>query len=180
MNESINQSISFCTRQLVNQSITISESIHCYIIQSINQSMNQSCFDQTSSISGGVILFLYRTLANYFMWTLIKEMQDSLPSSITKLFFELEKALTGAKTEDPRWQRCLRKVESTMGMALGAILVREKFKDEDKKEVINCDEQFRTNIIEKVMQILICKKFKNLIYFANHLCIDNRQFWHLC
>ena len=62
-------------------------------------------------------------------------MKDYLPSTITKLFFNLEKALLGVQIEDPRWQQCLRKMESSMGMALGAILVKEKFKDEDKKEV---------------------------------------------
>ena len=64
-------------------------------------------------------------------------MKDYLPSTIKKMFFNLERAITGVQIEDPRWQQCLRKMEFSMGMALGAILVREKFKDEDKKEVHN-------------------------------------------
>lgn len=67
-------------------------------------------------------------------------MEDYLPNKVTDMFFNLEKPMTGAQVEDPRWQRCLRKLESGMGMALGAILIREKFRDEDKKEVCKNEE----------------------------------------
>ena len=62
-------------------------------------------------------------------------MKSYMPSAVTKTFFNFEKELSGVQVEDPKWQTCLREMESNMGMALSAIFVREKFKDEDKKEV---------------------------------------------
>ena len=62
-------------------------------------------------------------------------MKDYLPTATTKAFFAAEKLRTGTEIQDPRWQRCLRKVEATMGMALGALLVKDKISNADKHEV---------------------------------------------
>ena len=74
-------------------------------------------------------------MANYFMWSLAKDFQEFLPTTVMDIFSGID-SLAISKPGS-RWQLCLKKAEETMGMALGAIYVREKFDDKDKKEVCN-------------------------------------------
>jgi len=92
------------------------------------------------------------TIAKYFIWRVIKELKDYMPSTITKTFFNYEKAKSGVQVEAPKWQTCLREMEVNMGMALSAIFVREKFKDEDKKEVETMIDNIKNSFLSIVQK----------------------------
>ena len=77
----------------------------------------------------------FRTVANYFIWTVVRGLVKLLSKPFIQAYFEFEKTMYGVEVQDPRWQQCIRMLGQTMGMAVGAIFVKEKFKSETKDEV---------------------------------------------
>ena len=59
-------------------------------------------------------------------------MRDLLPKYPTDVFFEAEQA----EEQGPRWQKCIAKAETNMGMALSVMLIKDLLKNNDQKQVI--------------------------------------------
>eukprot|EP00794_Sanderia_malayensis_P000527 gene527-1180_t len=88
------------------------------------------------------------TLANYFVWSLVKEFKEFLPRKIRDVFLKLLNAPDSKR--EVRWQKCLRQVESMMDMALGAMLVKETIDDSDKKEVSKMIDNIKDSFLDIV------------------------------
>ena len=74
-------------------------------------------------------------MANYFTWSLTQNLRNALPRSFEKVYFKYMQALTGVKTEKPRWEQCIEESETYMGMALGAFFIKQKQQLSFKNEV---------------------------------------------
>jgi putative endopeptidase len=55
----------------------------------------------------------------YLRWTLVNDAAPTLGHALVDEDFRFRQALTGAKTLEPRWRRCVRLVDAGMGEALG-------------------------------------------------------------
>ena len=78
----------------------------------------------------------FRTMANYFAWTLLHNYIETLPQNFGDAHFEFLKIMRGLVDPEPKWEMCIYFSESYMGFALASILVKEAF-NEDMKEEVN-------------------------------------------
>ena len=58
-----------------------------------------------------------------------------LPQEFLDAALELDKVESGVKEYPARWRRCISKVESVLGFALGALYIQENFAESSKTEV---------------------------------------------
>ena len=78
----------------------------------------------------------FRILANYMMWTVVSYYAASLSRRFREVFLQFNEETSGSRLpEDPRWQKCLKEVDGSFGMALGVLFVDKKFKGESKSTV---------------------------------------------
>ena len=77
----------------------------------------------------------FRTMANYFTWTLLHNYIETLPQNFGDAHFEFLKIMRGLVAPEPRWEMCIYFSESYMGFALASILVKETFNEDMKEEV---------------------------------------------
>ena len=77
----------------------------------------------------------FRVLANYIVWRSVEPLTGYLPAEFLSAALELDKVESGIKEYPVRWKRCLNKVESSLGFALGALYIQENFAEKSKAEV---------------------------------------------
>lgn len=75
-------------------------------------------------------------IANYVMWRVAMSSADFLSNPLRNLQHEFHKVLTGKDARDARWQECVAIVLEHYPHALGALYVREHFKEESKAMVL--------------------------------------------
>ncbi|XP_013379563.1 neprilysin-1 isoform X2 [Lingula anatina] len=82
----------------------------------------------------------HRVLANYMLWRLVKLFVPELSKDFREQRNSYRKVIQGVVKEKVRWQKCVEYANERMGMAVGALFVREHFKKESKDtatEMIN-------------------------------------------
>lgn len=75
-----------------------------------------------------------RTVANYMLWKFVRYRINSLDDRFKDAKDSFYNVLIGRKRSPPRWKICVNQVNSNMGMAVGAMFVREYF-DNNSKQV---------------------------------------------
>ena len=84
-------------------------------------------------IGGKVSIGEWKT---YLRWHLYRQTADQLPRRFVDEKFHWRQALVGAKTLPPRWKRCVRSVDASMGEALAQPFVKKTLGDEGKATVV--------------------------------------------
>lgn len=113
-----------------------------------------------------------RVLANYIVWSAVNAQVGYFPSKFIEASFLLSKVESGIAAVDPRWQRCVSKVNSAFGYASSALYVQRHFAKESRSKVLDIvkeiedafikgiplvswmDEKTREIAIEKVRKIV--------------------------
>lgn len=84
-------------------------------------------------IRGNVSIAEWKT---YLRWHLFRQTAGDLPQRFVDEQFRWRKALVGATSLPPRWKRCVRAVDSSMGEALAQPFVKRTLGDEGKAQVV--------------------------------------------
>ena len=69
------------------------------------------------------------------MWRSVESLTGYLTPEFLSAALELDKVESGIQEYPDRWKRCLGKVESSLGFALGALYIHKNFDDKSKAEV---------------------------------------------
>ena len=94
---------------------------------------------KVNTVSGYMYLvFVYRVLANYIVWRSVEPLTGYLTHEFLNAALQLDKAESGIKQYPERWKRCLGKVGSALGFALGALYIKDHFAESSKTEVCFC------------------------------------------
>ncbi|GFT82831.1 neprilysin-1 [Nephila pilipes] len=87
-----------------------------------------------------------RTIHNYALWRLIKHMLPFLDGEYSQKRTEFKKILLGISAERERWSQCVDLVNKKMGMAVGALFIRDNFDPKSKETaqemILNIREAF--------------------------------------
>ncbi|XP_035206778.1 neprilysin-1-like isoform X1 [Stegodyphus dumicola] len=87
-----------------------------------------------------------RTIHNYAIWRLIKHMIPFLDGEYSQKRTEFKKVLLGISAERERWNQCVDLVNKKMGMAVGALFIRDNFDPKSKETaqemILNIREAF--------------------------------------
>lgn len=78
-----------------------------------------------------------RIIANYVVWRVVLEFLPDLPEIYQKVRREFRAKSQGITRDKPRWQKCVELTNDDMGMAVGAMFIRENFKKESKDAALN-------------------------------------------
>jgi endothelin-converting enzyme/putative endopeptidase len=73
----------------------------------------------------------------YLRWHLARSMSPYLSQKFVDEWFKFRQTLTGAKTLQPRWKRCVRVVDQNMGEALAQPFVKAYLGDDGKQAASN-------------------------------------------
>jgi endothelin-converting enzyme/putative endopeptidase len=69
----------------------------------------------------------------YLRWHLVASLSQWLPKKFVDEWFSFKQVLTGVKTLQPRWKRCVRLVDGAMGEALAQPFVKEHLGEDGKR-----------------------------------------------
>ena len=75
------------------------------------------------------------TVANYLIWRIVQNRASNLDERFRSRRRVFSNLLLGSTKEAPRWRICVQYVNDNLGMAVGAMFVREHFR-EDSKEIV--------------------------------------------
>ncbi|XP_070561877.1 neprilysin-1-like isoform X2 [Ptychodera flava] len=93
-----------------------------------------------------------RTIANYVMWNMIQKNVAYLSEDFRNIRQEFQKVIFGQKTQRVRWRQCVRETTGTLGMAVGALFIKDNFNEESKETALemisDIRESFRTMLRE--------------------------------
>ncbi|XP_061393727.1 neprilysin-1 [Musca vetustissima] len=73
-----------------------------------------------------------RTLHNYVMWRLVMSIMNHMIDDYQKERVEFRKILLGIQTERVRWSQCVDWTNKKLGMAVGALFIRDNFNQNSK------------------------------------------------
>lgn len=77
-----------------------------------------------------------RTVQNYVMWRLVLSLASYLVDDFQKHRVEFQKILLGIKSERHRWSQCVDWTNKKVGMAVGALFIRDNFNSESKEKAL--------------------------------------------
>jgi putative endopeptidase len=105
-------------------------------------------FAEVSAMAHDVPLPEWRA---YLAWRVASSSYEALPKRFqTAQFAFFSKAFSGAKEEQPRWKRCVRAIDTSLGEALGAAYVEATFGEDGKRTtremVGRIEEAFEANL----------------------------------
>jgi neprilysin len=72
---------------------------------------------------------------NYALWRVAMEFVPHLSSAYLEARANFHKVLMGISQQRARWQQCIDYVNDKMGMATGAMFIRDHFQPESKDKV---------------------------------------------
>ncbi|MPC38767.1 Membrane metallo-endopeptidase-like 1 [Portunus trituberculatus] len=97
-------------------------------------------------------LFLPRVLWNYVLWRLTLDMTQHLNRDYRARRHEFQKVLLGIQSDRNRWNLCIDWTNKRLGMAVGALFIKENFNPESKtrlkentKQSVACYSTFDLN-----------------------------------
>ncbi|KAJ8679540.1 hypothetical protein QAD02_015327 [Eretmocerus hayati] len=77
-----------------------------------------------------------RTLHNYALWRLVNSMMPHMIDKYQAQRLEFHKILLGISSERERWSRCVEWTNKKLGMAVGALFIRDNFDHESKETAL--------------------------------------------
>ena len=86
-------------------------------------------FKKLDAMSRNVPLGHWRT---YLRWQLAKSMSPYLSQKFVEEWFKFQQVLNGTKTLQPRWKRCVKLIDRTMGEALAQPFVKQYLGEDGK------------------------------------------------
>ncbi|XP_039311172.1 neprilysin-1 isoform X2 [Solenopsis invicta] len=92
-----------------------------------------------------------RTLHNYILWRFVMSMMPHMIDEYQQKRIEFRKILMGILSERNRWSQCVEWTNKKLGMAVGALFIRENFNHESKETAL---EMIRT-IREAFNELLV-------------------------
>lgn len=76
-----------------------------------------------------------RTLHNYILWRLVMSIMPYMIDEYQQKRVEFRKILLGILSERNRWAQCVEWTNKKLGMAVGALFIRDNFNHESKVTV---------------------------------------------
>jgi len=70
---------------------------------------------------------LNRTVHNYIIWRVLKELTAHLVDQFQEKKIEFRQVLMGVTSERSRWRQCVEWTNQNVGMALGLMFIRDNF-----------------------------------------------------
>lgn len=89
-----------------------------------------------------------RVVQNYALWRLIMDMMPHLPDEYQEKRAEFRRVLLGVLSERNRWNQCVEWTNKKLGMAVGALFIRENFNQESKAVALEMIHTLREAFIE--------------------------------
>lgn len=77
-----------------------------------------------------------RIVRNYLLWRTVLSMSSHLIDDFQKERVEFQKILLGIKSERHRWSQCVDWTNKKLGMAVGALFIRDNFNSESKESAL--------------------------------------------
>ncbi len=89
-----------------------------------------------------------RVVQNYLLWRLVMDLMPHLPDEYLEKRAEFRKVLLGVLSERNRWNQCVEWTNKKMGMAVGALFIRQNFNHESKTVALEMIHTLRDAFIE--------------------------------
>lgn len=77
-----------------------------------------------------------RVIRNYVLWRMVLSLATHLIDDYQKERVEFQKILLGIKSERHRWSQCVDWTNKKLGMAVGALFIRDNFNSESKESAL--------------------------------------------
>lgn len=77
-----------------------------------------------------------KTIQNYLMWRLVLSLASHFIDDFQKHRIEFQKILLGVQSERSRWSQCVDWTNKKLGMAVGALFIRDNFNSESKESAL--------------------------------------------
>ncbi|XP_047352829.1 neprilysin-1-like isoform X1 [Vespa velutina] len=77
-----------------------------------------------------------RTLHNYILWRLVMSIMPHMIDEYQQKRIEFRKILSGILSERNRWSQCVEWTNKNLGMAVGALFIRDNFNHESKETAL--------------------------------------------
>jgi putative endopeptidase len=112
---------------------------------------NPNFFKQVNEQLNSVALDDWKT---YLRWRTINDYAPTLSKAFVDEDFEFNgKYLSGQKEMEPRWERCVRATNSSLGMALGQLYVDRTFGPEGKERTMKMVKAIETAMHQDIQQL---------------------------
>ncbi len=73
-----------------------------------------------------------RVVHNYVIWRLVMDLMPHMPPKYEATRAEFRRVLLGVLTDRNRWNRCVEWTNKKLGMAVGALFIRDNFNHDSK------------------------------------------------
>lgn len=77
-----------------------------------------------------------RVIRNYVLWRMVLSLVTHLIDDYQKERIEFQRILLGIKSERHRWSQCVDWTNKKLGMAVGALFIRDNFNSESKETAL--------------------------------------------
>jgi membrane metallo-endopeptidase-like protein 1 len=94
-----------------------------------------------------------RVVQNYALWRLIMELVPHLSEDYLEKRAEFRRVLTGVLSERNRWNQCIDYTNKKLGMAVGAMFIRDNFNQESKEVALEMIHTLREAFIDTLDEI---------------------------
>ena len=94
-----------------------------------------------------------RIVQNYALWRLIMDLMPHLPDDYLEKRAEFRRVLTGVLSERNRWNQCVDWTNKKLGMAVGAMFIRDNFNQESKTVALEMIHTLREAFIDILDEI---------------------------
>lgn len=84
-----------------------------------------------------------KVIHNYVIWRLVMDLMPQLPTKYQKTRAEFRRVLLGVLTDRNRWARCVDWTNKKLGMAVGALFIRDNFNHESKETALEMIHEIR-------------------------------------
>ncbi len=92
-------------------------------------------------------------LRHYLAWTLLRVAAEHLPQPFVDENFAMQQQFTGQKLLEPRWRRCVKRVDRDLGELLGQPYVAVRFAGNSKQLAVDLTESVRDAIRTEIDQL---------------------------
>lgn len=89
-----------------------------------------------------------RIVQNYALWRLIMDLMPHLPDDYQEKRAEFRRVLLGVLSERNRWNQCVEWTNKKLGMAVGAMFIRDNFNQESKAVALEMIHTLREAFID--------------------------------
>ncbi|XP_043461752.1 neprilysin-1-like isoform X2 [Leptopilina heterotoma] len=93
-----------------------------------------------------------RTLHNYIIWRLVMSIAPHMIDEYQQRRIEFRKILIGVLAERARWSQCVDWTNKKLGMAVGALFIRENFNHESKETALQMIQTIRQAFNELLIE----------------------------